>query len=222
MNSRWLSNAALLGLAVAVACTGQTTAKQTYLDKAIDGKQMSEITARAAAQLAEFEQKKEPLCLQEAADLLEGIDLAREADAMKRLVLRRETLETWLALVALIDENLDPDFDPQDLPSVGVDPPRSGNVAYPPGADPKLIADPQARRQYEAALEKNKEHAEQYRIQTWLRRFDQSFSPKVERFIRTSYTAVPGDRREVLETVNELIKNPRRASALTGAAATER
>jgi hypothetical protein len=216
---RWLSGAAILGLAMAVSCAGQATAKKTYLDKVIHGKHMSEITARAAAQLAEFEEKKEPLRLQEAADLLEGIDLAKEADAMKRLVLRRETLETWLALVALIDKNLDPNFNPQDVPSVSVIPPRVGNVAYPPGADPKLIGDPQARQQYEAALKKNKEHAEQYRIQTWLRRFDQSLSPKVERFVRMSYTTVPGDQREVNETVKKLIKNPQRASTLTRAAA---
>lgn len=219
MKRRWLWAAAILGLAIAVACAGQATARKTYLDKVINGKHMSETTARAAAKLAEFEQKKEPLCLQEAADLLEGIDLAKEADAMKRLVLRRETLETWLALVALIDKNLDPNFNAQDLPSTGVAPPRVGNTAYPPGADPKLIADPQARQQYEAALKKNKEHAEQYRIQTWLKRFDQSLSPKVERFVRMSYTTVPGDQREVSETVKKLIKNPQRASTLTRAAA---
>jgi hypothetical protein len=87
------------------------------LDKVINGKHMSETTARAAAQLAECEQKKEPHCLQAASELLETIDLAKEADAMKRLTLRRETLETWLALLALIDRNLDPNFNPQDLPS---------------------------------------------------------------------------------------------------------
>jgi hypothetical protein len=209
----------MLGLAIAVVSAGQRAGAKTYLDRVINEKHMSENTARAAAQLAEFEQKKEPLCLQAASDLLEGIDLAKETDAMKRLVLRRETLETWLALVALIDKNLDPNFNPKDLPSVSVIPPRSGNVALPPGADPKLISDPQARQQYEAALKKNKEHAESYRVQTWLRRFDQSISPKVEHFIRMSYTTVPGDQREVSETIKKLVKNPQRAAALTRAAA---
>lgn len=217
--SGWLPGAAIFGLAIAVACAGQRSGGKTYLDKVINGKHMSEITARAAAQLAEFEQKKEPLCLQAASDLLDGIDLAKETEAMKRLVLRRETLETWLALVALIDKSLDPSFNPKDLPSTSVIPPRSGNVAYPPGADPKLISDPQARQQYEAAIKKNKAHAENYRLQTWLRRFDQSMSPKVERFIRMSYTTVPGDQREVSETIKKLVKNPQRASALTRAAA---
>jgi hypothetical protein len=219
MRSRWLASAAIVGLALAVPAAGQTSGRKTYLDKVINGKHMSETTARAAAQLAEFEQKKEPQCLQAASELLETIDLAKEKDAMKRLTLRRETLETWLALVALIDRNLDPNFNPQDVPSTGVAPPRVGNVSYPPGADPKLIADPQARARYEAALKQNKEKAENYRIQTWLKRFDESLSPKAERFVRMSYTTVPGDQREVNETVKKLIKNPQRASTLTRAAA---
>ena len=68
----------MLGLAVAVLYAGQTAKGKTYLDKVIRGNHMSDITARAAAQLAEFEQKKEPLCLQAASDLLEGVDLAKE------------------------------------------------------------------------------------------------------------------------------------------------
>ena len=219
MKRRWLSRAAILGLAIAVAAPGQQSGRKTYLDKVINGKHMSENTARAAAQLAEFEQKKEPLCLQAASDLLEGIDLAKEPEAMKRLGLRRETLQLWLALVALIDKNLDPDFNSKDLPSTSVAPPPSGNLAYPPGADPKLISDPQARQRYEAAIKQNQQHAENYRLQTWLTRFDQSMSPKVEHFIRMSYTTVPGDQREVSETVKKLIRNPQRADALTRAAA---
>jgi hypothetical protein len=219
MRRRWLASAVIVGLALAVPAAGQSSVRTTYLDKVINGKHMSETTARAAAQLAEFEQKKEPLCLQTAADLLQGIDLAKEKDAMKRLALRRETLETWLALLALIDQNLDPNFNPQDLPSTGVSPPRVGNVSYPPGVDPSVIADPQARARYEEALKRNQEHAENYRIQTWLMRFNESMSPKAERFVRMSYTTVPGDQREVAETVKKLIKNPQRASALTRAAA---
>ncbi len=204
-----------LGLAIGLLAAG----KRTELDKVLKGKHMSEVTAQAAAQLAEFEQKRDPFCIQNASDLLEKIDLATEQDGMKRLVLRRETLETWLALVAILDQNLDPRFNPEVKPSVSVMPPRVGNVAYPPGVDPKQITDPQARQQYEAELKKNKEYAETYRVQTWLKRFDESMPPKVEKFIRMSYTTVPGDQREVSETVRKLIKNPQRASKLTQAAA---
>lgn len=219
VKGRWLSGAAVLGLAIAVASSGQPSGGKTYLDRVLNRKHMSENTTRAAAQLAEFEQKKEPLCLQAASDLLEGIDLAKEPEAMKRLVLRRETLQLWLALLALIDRNLDPNFNPKDLPSVSVIPPRSGKVAYPPGIDPQAIPDPQVRREYEAMLKQNQQHTVQYRLQTLLRRLDQSVSPKVERFIRMSYTTVPGDQREISDTVEKLIKNPQRAATLTRAGA---
>jgi hypothetical protein len=180
---------------------------------------MSEITAQAAAKIAEFEEKKETESLQAASDLLQEVDLAKEPDPMKRLLLRRETLEAWLTLVAAIDKNLDPSFNPQDVPSLNVIPSVTGGVAYPPGAEPSLISDPQARQQSEQAIQKNREKAQRYMLQTKLRRLDQKLTPKVESFVRMSYTTVPGDQREVGETVKKLIKNPQRASTLTRAAA---
>lgn len=180
---------------------------------------MSELTTRAAAQLAEFEQTREPENLQAASDLLEEVDLSQETEGLKRLALRRETLQLWLSLLAAIDNHLDPAFDPADVPSVSVTPPPSGGVQYPPGVDPSVIAEPQARRQYEAMIEQNRQKAERYRLQTRLRRLDEKLMPKVERFIRLSYTTVPGDQRELSETVRKLIPNPQRAAPLTRAAA---
>jgi hypothetical protein len=180
---------------------------------------MSDITARASALVAEFEKEKEPAKLQEAADLLVEVDLAKEAEGLKRLALRRETLQAWLAVLASIDQNLDPHFNPNDAPSVSVTPPPSGGAQLPPGADPSKIADPKARQQYEAAIKANKEKAERHRLQTLLRRLDEKLTPKVERFIRLSYTTVAGDQRELNDTVKKLIQNPQRASALVRAAA---
>jgi hypothetical protein len=180
---------------------------------------MSESTERAAAQLAEFQQKKEPLCLQEASDVLERVSLGEEKDAMKRLVLRRETLTLWLALIAIIDQHTDPNFNPADVPSTSVQPPTVNGVTFPPGVSPDKISDPQARAQYEAEIKKNDQHAVDYRLQTRLKQLGQSVPPKAERFIRMSYTTVPGDQREVTETIHRMIRNPERAAALARAAA---
>jgi len=160
---------------------------------------MSDITARAAAQLAEFEKEKVPEKLQAAADQLAEVDLSKESEGLKRLALRRETLQLWLTLLAQIDGNLDPTFNPNDMPAVNVVPPPSAGAQYPPGIDPSAIADPQARRQYEAAIKQNRD--------------------KAERFIRLSYTSVAGDQRELGDTVKKLISNPQRASALVRAGA---
>lgn len=178
---------------------------------------MSDITARAAALLAEFEKEKDTEKLQAAADLLVEVDLSKEAEGLKRLALRREALQLWLKLLAGIDKNLDPRFDPNDRPMVSVEPPPTGGVQYPPGVDPSVIADPPARQQYEAAIKQNRDKAANYRLQTKLRRLDEKLTPKVERFIRLSYTTVPGEQRELNDTVNKLIPNPQRASALVRA-----
>ncbi|MGO9094223.1 MAG: hypothetical protein ACLQGV_03285 [Bryobacteraceae bacterium] len=180
---------------------------------------MSELTEGAAAKLAEFEQNKDPESLRAASRLLGQVGLAKEPDPLKRLQLRRQTLELWLKLLAAIDQHLDPSFNPQDLPSVGVSPPESGGESLPSGADPSLIANPQARQQYVRAIQQNKEKAQRYRLQTSLRRLDQRLTPIAERFVRLSYTTVPGDQREAGETVRKLIKNPQRSDALTRAAA---
>ncbi len=178
------------------------------------GKTMSDITARAAALVAEFDKEKDPEKLQAAADLLVEVDLSKEEEGLKRLALRGETLQAWLTLLAAIDKNLDPRFDPNDRPGVNVSPPPSGGVQYPPGVDPSKIQDPQARQQYETAIKQNRAKAVNYRLQTKLRRLDERLTPNVERFIRLSYTTVPGDQRQLDDAVKKLIANPQRASAL--------
>jgi hypothetical protein len=182
-------------------------------------KHMSDITARAAAQLAEFDQDKEPEHLRTAAEALAEVDLSKEKAGLKRLALRRETLHLWLSLLAAIDKNLDPAFNPDDVPAVSVEPPPSGGAQYPPGVDPAVITDPQARQRYEAAIRKNREKAENYNLQTKLRRLDERLMPRAERFVRLSYTTVAGDQRELGETVKKMIANSQRAEALIRAGA---
>ncbi len=175
---------------------------------------MSEITAKAAAKLDEFERDKDPFCIQAAADLLESANLDEEPDALKWLVLRRETLEAWLGLLALIDRHLDSSFDPGRAPATGVTPRGYSGFEYPPGIRPDAIPDSRARQAYAAALEENRAYAHYHRLQTWLRRFDQQLSPKVKHFIRMRYTTVPAEQRELSELVRKLIVNQQRADAL--------
>jgi len=203
---------------VALAAGGALSPAQTGAKR----KAMSDITARAAALVAEFEKEKDPEKLQGAADQLVEVDLSKEEEGLKRLALRRETLELWLKLLAAIDKNLDPRFDPNDQPRVSVSPPPSGGGQFPPGVSPSAIKDPQARRQYEAAIKQNKDKAVNYRLQTKLRRLDQKLTPQAERFIRLSFTTVPGDQKQLNEAVKKLIPNPHRAQALVQAGAPKR
>ncbi len=180
---------------------------------------MSEITVSVAAKLAQFEKDKDPETPRAAALQLVEVDLSKEQEGLKRLALRRETLQLWLTLLAQIDRNLDPMFNSNDMPRTSVEPPPVAGVQYPPGVDPSAIADPQARRQYEAALKQNQEKAERYRLQAKLRDLDRKVTVQAERFIRLSYTSVPGDQREINDMVKKLVQNPQRASALVRAGA---
>jgi hypothetical protein len=182
-------------------------------------KKMSDLIPRAAAQLAEFDKDKDAEKLQEAANLLVSVDLSAEREGLKRLTLRRQTLQLWLEILAAIDKNLDPAFDPNDRPSVSVEPPPGPAGQYPPGVDPSLIADPAARKQYEEAIRKNDDKAARYRVQARLRRVDSNVMPMAERFIRLSYTTVVGDQRQLKEMVDKTITNSQRASKLLRAAA---
>jgi hypothetical protein len=175
---------------------------------------MSETTPGATALLAEFQKSREPLCLESAAALLEGVDLGAEPEATRRLALRRETMQLWLALVALIDRYLDAAFDAEAAPAAGLIPARIGAAALPAGVAVRYLPDPHARHAYEEMLRHERQRAEQYRLQVHLRRLSESVPPRAARFLRLFYTTVPGDQREVQETVSRLIQNPQRAAAL--------
>ncbi len=159
------------------------------------GRFMSEQTKQAAAKLAEFDKSKEPLPLQLAAEQLMQVDLSKETEATKRLQLRRETLQLWLRLLATIDANTDPNFNRDDRPAVSMSPEDSPE-----------------------AIQRNEQKASNYRLQVNVRRMDQKFMPWAERFIRMAYTTVPGDQRELRESIQRLIHNPERAAQLEQAA----
>jgi hypothetical protein len=176
---------------------------------------MNASIGEASRLLAEYETQKNPDRLGDAADRLQQIVLADSPDPDERRALRREALVTWLALFAAIDASLDPHFNPADLPSLRVDPPRSNGVQFPPGVDPSVITDPVARREYERLLAENDEKTESYNRQTKLRRLDDRLTPRLATFIRSAYSSInPDDQREVGECIGSAGLTPKRADSL--------
>lgn len=174
--------------------------------------------SEARAQMAAFATEKEPERLREAYINLENVVLAQEPDHAESARLRFRVLSTWLELVATVDRFLDPDFDPEDVPEEGVEPPpTSEGVVYPPGADPAVIDDAEARAAYEKAIAANRAKAERYRLQSKLRQLDDRIMARAQAFIRKSYTYAPADREEVRATVPELVSDPRRQDELLSA-----
>jgi hypothetical protein len=72
-------------------------------------------------------------------------------------------VELWLAVRAYFEKQIDPKFDPKDLPSLNLAP-KNGLS----GVSPESVTDPVAREEYIQALARNRNKAEYYRLQTQL------------------------------------------------------
>jgi len=169
----------------------------------------------AQVRTKEFEIELEPERLREAYLALENVTLAQENDPKTRGQVRTDALSLWLHALEVLDRFLDPKFNPQDVPQLGVQPPpTTGGIVYPPGADPAVIDDPTARADYEKAVTANRAKAEHYRLQIGLRRLDERIPPRVEAFIRNSYTSAPDDQKELKTAIDDTIKNPQRKVGL--------
>lgn len=175
---------------------------------------MNPSTTLAATHLAEFQKQRDADLLEAAADRLQAIVVSDEIDPDRRRKLRSETLELWLELFALIDDALDPKFDPDDLPSITASPPPAGGVTYPPGVDPAVVTDPAARSEYERRIAENENKTKYYNLQTKLRRLDQRLRPRLNSFIRQAYSADAADRQELEAAIQKLIQNQQRAEDL--------
>jgi len=162
-----------------------------------------------------FAARRDPDQLTRAVEALENVQWREPLHLPERGRLRRETLDAWLHLVRLVDDALDPDFDPGRLPELAVQPPptRDG-IVYPPGADPALIEDPDSRDRYARELADNRAYAEHYRLQSRLRPLEERVVDACSAFIKDSYRGNPADEREAKAAIQAVIKSPRRRAAL--------
>jgi hypothetical protein len=165
---------------------------------------------QAASALADFRETHATEHLQSAVAALESAAIPDAADAAQRAAARAQAAKLWLAVIAAIDESIDPAFDPEDVPAKGLTPPPCGDEQLQAGADPKAIADPAARAQYEAALRENQKKAERHRLQTRLRRLEPRASFGAEAFLKLHYTASAADTKECAALIAEAGLSERR------------
>ncbi|MEP6901790.1 MAG: hypothetical protein ABJA66_08575 [Actinomycetota bacterium] len=170
----------------------------------------------AQTRVKEFETEMEAERLREASMALENVNLAQEYDSKTRSRLRKDCLYLWLTLLQLLDQHIDPKFNADDLPTNLVQPPSLSNgVVLRPGADPAKIDDPKLRAEYEKAIAENRAKAENYRLQTQLRRLNESIPPKAEEFIRNSYSSAASDQEELKTAIEKIITKPERKEDLS-------
>ena len=170
----------------------------------------------AQKQIKEFEATLEAERLNEASMALENVNLTQEYDSKIRVRLRSDCLSSWLNLIQIVDQHLDPQFNSDDVPTKLVQPPPLSNgIVLRPGANPALIDDPKLRTEYEKAIADNRAKAENYRLQTQLRRLNESIPPRAEEFIRNSYSSAANDQEELKTAIEKIIENPERKTNLS-------
>jgi hypothetical protein len=202
--------------AVTLAMTGIAMLATAHVSKGANSMTENQNNLnRAHSAIKEFRAEMEPERLREAYMALENVVPSQEHDAGTREAVRKDCLYLWLRILDVIDHLLDPKFDPNDVPELTVQPPpNSDGTAYPAGADPSLIKDPQARARYEKAIEANRVKARNRRLQFGLRRLNQSVPERAESFIRNWYTTSANDQRELRLAIDEVIKNRVRRAGL--------
>jgi len=164
---------------------------------------------------AAFEEEQNPTLVHEALDTIE----AAERDMpVGDAAARKQALSRRLRFFAALDRNIDPMWDPKDVPVKGVPPPLShGGMVYGSGeVDPATIPDSEVRAQYVKALKANKDDYQRYFVELQLRRIDERAMRFVDRLLADRYTNSEGDRQEFEELlaaspVNELRKERLRA-----------
>jgi hypothetical protein len=170
----------------------------------------------ARAHTAQFEKAHDTEALRQGYEVLENVSIQDQREPEARHALRAEVLRLWLRMLSLLDQTIDPHFDPKDVPSRVVQPPPTkGGVVFPPGVEPERIDDPAARAQYEKAIAANQAKIDHYRLQVELRRLDERITPRAERFIHDSYTSDPRDLAELRVAIDQSVTNPTRKTALS-------
>jgi hypothetical protein len=161
-----------------------------------------------------YEKEQDPTLVHEALDLIETAERSVSAADTAG---RKQALSRRLRFFEALDRNIDPMWDPEDIPVKGVAPPLSHGAVYGSGeVDPATIADPAVRAEYERALKASKDYEKRYDIQFQLRRIDERSMRFVERFLAERYTNSQEDRREFEELlaaspINDLRKDKLRA-----------
>ena len=197
--------AAVLAIFIAISIfteTGNMTENEKFIKEAEE-------------KIEAFKSEKEPERLRESSMALENIVLAKEHNTEIRKKMRSKSLNLWLTLLQILDKNLDPNFDSEDIPMRSiVPPPTSNGAAYPAGADPALIDDPKARAEYEKAIAENRKKTENYRLQIQLGRLNEKIPPRAENFIRNSFNDSMEDQEELRTAIEAKIEKPERKADL--------
>ena len=198
-----IRNLLVLGFSIATLCfafSGQSAAESEQLRTIRPYNQVD-------AHLTAFDRIRDTADLDKVSALTREIWNGQTEGVDNWRLLRRAQLDAWLKLLDRVEKSIDPAFDPEDVPQINVAPPPGAHVRA--GADPKSIKDPKVRQEYEVLIEKNREKAENYRLQKTLRNRKSRWTHECVLFVGNSFSDAKEDRGEVEKAVQEHLSNPK-------------
>jgi hypothetical protein len=155
-------------LSLAIALPASVHAQQRPETKKVSQSVQTPLEKDVTAALADYDKRRSPDALQNAADQVVREDGVTPADSASGAAEAHVRLRLWMAVLGRFKRDLDPKFDPAHPPPLTVAPPKVGNAQFPPGVRPSDIKDAAARKQYEEAMKENDRRVEQYKQQSKL------------------------------------------------------
>ena len=104
---------------------------------------------------------------------------------------RRKGTERWSHAWQRLEDAIDENWDPNDIPEANVSPPKGIGIPGIPGMSPELIKDPVLRAEYEKAIERNHEKVKIHNEQIKLRNTKKMYSRIVEKYLVQTYSIPP-------------------------------
>jgi hypothetical protein len=176
---------------------------------------MTNPVAQVENLLVEFEMTKSIDKLEAAYVAVGNIPEPGGDKTVPKAIARREKASMLFKLIAVIDQNIDTNYDnPTNWPAMNLRPAGPGGMNYPSGVDPNDIKEPEIRAQYEEALKQNEEKAARELFQTRLHNIDQSANIVVESFLRYNYTTSKEDQNELENLMQQAKLSPVRTQKL--------
>ena len=130
---------------------------------------------------------------------------------------RREFASRWLAVLGRLERELDPAFDPEDVPLLNVPVPGGGLA----GVAAEDVEDPVVRQRYAQAVAENEAHAQRYAAQVDVRGWLSRFRPPAQRFLVAAYAQSPDRAAELDGLLAEHQVAPDWAAAVRAAVRTQ-
>jgi hypothetical protein len=162
--------------------------------------------------LRRFDQAGDIRDLRKALALVEDFGQGQESGeaAVHGQAVHAEKLQLLLAVFNHIDAKIDPKFDLEDLPAMNVAPPPESGL--PAGVDPKSIADPAIKAQYENGIAANQAKAKLFEFQSSLHKAARTCTDAFDRHVYAHYTK--SSEAALTKQIDQTVRSETRRTSL--------